>query len=113
MKAISFFLTTPQFLDGSKTETRRLGWKTTKPGDRLRAVRKSQGVKKGDKVEVLGTIEVTGVRQERLHEITPEAVVREGFPNLTPQKFILHFCEKMKCDPYSYVTVIEFKKITG
>lgn len=36
MKNISFSITTPQFVDGSKDVTRRWGWYTAKAGDRLR-----------------------------------------------------------------------------
>ena len=45
---ISFSLTTPQFRDGTKDVTRRLGWTFLKPGDRLCAVVKAMGLKKGE-----------------------------------------------------------------
>lgn len=38
---ISFSMTEPQFVDGSKDVTRRMGWKWLKPGDRIMGVRKA------------------------------------------------------------------------
>lgn len=43
MRLISFMLTADQIKARTKTETRRLGWRTVKVGDRLRGVLKSQG----------------------------------------------------------------------
>ncbi len=48
MRNISFSLTERQFMDKSKTVTRRLGWKFLKPGDRLMGCRKCMGLKPGD-----------------------------------------------------------------
>jgi hypothetical protein len=39
MRNMSFFLTTAQFLDGTKDVTRRKGWRFLKPGDRFMAWR--------------------------------------------------------------------------
>ncbi len=47
MKNISFALTTKQFLDGSKTVTRRLGWANLKPGEILMACEKCMGLGPG------------------------------------------------------------------
>jgi hypothetical protein len=110
MRNISFFLTKQQFLDGIKDVTRRLGWKSLKPGDRLMAVEKGQGIKKGGLVR-LGQIEVVSVRREALNVITQEEVIREGFPNMSTKGFVLMFCEEMKCYPTVVVTRIEFKKL--
>ena len=111
MRLISFFLTTPQFLDGSKDVTRRLGWRNLKPGTRLMAVRKAQGIKKGEQVERLGEIEVVSVRREILRDITADDCRREGFPGLSPVRFVVMFCEHMGCTPATQVTRIEFKKV--
>ncbi|MCK9592988.1 MAG: hypothetical protein M0Q91_13370 [Methanoregula sp.] len=54
MKNMSFFLTTQQFIDGTKDVTRRLGWAFLKPGDHFMAVEKAQGLKKGEKIRKLG-----------------------------------------------------------
>jgi hypothetical protein len=109
---ISFALTEPQFLDGTKDVTRRLGWLKLKPGDRLRAVRKAMGLKKGEKAHVLGEIEVVSVRREALSWITGEDVVREGFPDMTPIEFVAFFCASHRgCTPATIITRIEFRKV--
>lgn len=51
-------LTTDQVRNRTKTVTRRLGWKFLQPGDIVNAVKKGMGLKKGEKVEVLGQIKV-------------------------------------------------------
>ncbi len=114
MRNISFALTEAQFLDGTKDVTRRMGWAKLKTGDRLRAVRKAMGLKKGETVHVLCEIEVVSVRREPLLNIRSEArgVEREGFPNMTPGEFIEFFCASHKgCEHYSEVTRIEFKRV--
>ncbi len=68
---MSFALTEPQLMDGSKTVTRRTGWQNLKPGTRLLAVRKAMGLKAGEKVQPLCEIEITSVRRERIDVITP------------------------------------------
>ena len=113
MRLISFFLTTPQFLDGTKDVTRRLGWKHLKPGDRLMAVRKSQGRKKGEPVERLGEIEVKSVYFEPLDAIDREDCRREGFPEMGPLDFVQMFCKHMGCEPSREVTRIEFCKVNN
>ena len=115
---ISFSLTTPQFLDGSKDVTRRDGWAFLKPGDVLCAVEKSQGLKKGEKVKRLGMIRVVSVRRERLDRLLDERaygrseVTREGFPGWTPDKFVIFFRKSHKgIESRSEVTRIEFVRI--
>ena len=49
MRAMSFMLTTEQMRNRSKSVTRRLGWNTLKPGDRIIAAVKCQGLGKGGK----------------------------------------------------------------
>lgn len=111
MRNISFALTTPQFLAGSKTVTRRLGWKFVRPGDRLMAIEKGQGLKKGEKVKRLGEIEVQAVSRERLNWIGPSDVCWEGFMGSTQAQFIQFFCEANGCKPSDWVTRIQFKRI--
>lgn len=112
MRLMSFFLTTPQFLDGSKDVTRRLGWKNAKAGDQVEAIRKGQGLKKGEKVERLGGIEFVSVKREALAEIVnyPDDCRREGFPAMRPKEFVEMFCHQ-KCTPATIITRIEFKRI--
>ena len=111
MRLISFSMTTEQFLDGTKDVTRRLGWRTLCSGDRLRAVEKAMGLKKGEHPVQLGIIEVVTVRLERLDRITGAEVDREGFPSRTAEWFVAFFCKHMKCTPDTVVTRIEFRRI--
>lgn len=111
MRNISFALTTEQFLDGSKDVTRRLGWTFLKPGDRLMACRKCQGLKPGEKIERLGEIEVVSVGREELHLVTQAEAIREGFPGMTPVQFVGMFCKHMQTHPSVLVTRIEFRRL--
>lgn len=117
MKNISFALTTPQFLAGTKSVTRRLGWKHTKAGDELCAVEKGQGLKKGEKVKKLGNIKVILAYQEKLGtmvdypEYGAEECIREGFPEMTPQQFVEMFCKANDCRIYTDIMRIEFVKL--
>lgn len=111
MRNISFALTTPQFRARTKTVTRRLGWEFLRPGDRLMACVKCQGLKPGEVLERLGEIVVTDVRRERLDAITPEDVVKEGFPEMTRGEFIAMFCDHMGCGRWRRVTRIEFQYV--
>lgn len=113
MRHISFALTEKQFVAGTKTVTRRLGWRRLKPGDRLVAVRKSQGIPRGEHPVALGIIEVVSVRQEPLLRVTSEDVILEGFPEMAPWDFVRMFCEHMSCQPEAEVTRIEFRKVSG
>lgn len=112
---ISFSLTTRQFRDRTKTVTRRVGWKRLKAGDTLTAVVKGMGLKKGEKVEVLGRIRIVSVRWEWLSKIREEkdGAAREGFPEMTADQFIAFFLKSHK-DPNHVgenlpVTRIEFE----
>ena len=109
MMRMSFALTERQLLDGTKTVTRRLGWRKLKPGDEAVAVRKCMGLAKGERQQVLGRIRVKSARQEPLDEITLEDVAREGFPDMSVTWFIDMFCRAMKCKPGTLVTRIEFE----
>ena len=109
MRQMSFYYTQPQFLARTKTVTRRLGWTFLKRGDRVMGVVKGQGLRKGGQVETLGIIQIIAVRRERLNAITSEEVACEGFPEMTRQHFIDHFCEiNRPCAPDWLVTRIEF-----
>ena len=66
--------------DRRKTVTRRLGWRFLKPGDRLTLCRKVMGRKKGERLERIAEVEVTGVRREPLMAITDEEIDREAVP---------------------------------
>jgi hypothetical protein len=120
MRNISFMLTPDQILDRSKTVTRRLGWKTLKPGTLVRAVRKGMGLKKGEKVEQLAIIRIVDVRRESLLKLADTTygwneVAREGFaahPQFgSPETFLDMFCDTHECEPYIDVTRIEFEYV--
>lgn len=112
MRLMSFSLTTPQFLDGTKDITRRLGWASARPGDILGAVEKGMGLKKGEKVVRLGTIELLDVRREPLNIITADDVRREGFPDLSPREFVEMFRGHNGCTARTVITRIVFRRLT-
>ncbi len=119
MRNISFSLTEPQFLDGSKDVTRRLGWKMLKVGDRLQGCRKCMGRKPGEPLVKLGVVEVVSIRREKLRAMNDNLnygfaeCKREGFPEMTPRGFVNFFCESHRgCTPETTITRIEFKHIT-
>ena len=116
---ISFMLTTKQIRNRTKHVTRRLGWKELKPGARLNAVVKGMGLKKGEKIQRICTIEVITVRFEPLRAITDNIeygfaeTCLEGFPEghhlHWPSAFVKFFCESHKgCTPDTEITRIFF-----
>ena len=106
---MSFFLTTDQIKNRTKTVTRRLGWKCAKPGMLVQAVKKCQGLKPGEKIEKLAVIRIVSVDREKLYDIMTSAECeREGFPWMKPDQFIKMFCKEMKCEPDAYINRIEF-----
>ncbi len=118
MRLMSFALTTEQIRDRSKTVTRRIGWQDLKPGTLLCAVRKAQGLKKGEKVERLATIRVVNVRRESLRRMLDDDAYgrdecrREGFlhePFSLPFKFVHWFAATHGCEISDEVTRIEFE----
>lgn len=115
MRMMSFALTERQLMDGTKTVTRRTGWKDLRPGTRLLAVRKAMGLKAGEKVQALCEVEVVSVRREYLNEITKNECIAEGFPNLSPEAFMSMFAKAMNIrTPFTAeVTRIEFRKVPG
>lgn len=92
MRNMSFFMTTEQIQNRTKTVTRRLGWWFLKPGDKVRAVRKAMGLRRGEKVEPLAEIEILSARAEPLNAITKNDCIKEGFPNFEPCDFVNMLC---------------------
>lgn len=98
MRNISFAMTTDQVREQTKTVTRRIGWKTLKPGTLLQPVVKAQGLKKGESVRKIGRpICVVSVRRERLDRMQEpvygeQECRAEGFPEMTPAEFVAMFC---------------------
>lgn len=109
---MSFALTTPQVEAQAKDVTRRFGWWNLKPGDILTAVEKGMGLKKGEKIRKIATIEIVSVRAEPLEAITQEDCVREGFPEMTPAQFIDMLIAGTKKTPSSIVNRIEFRYLS-
>ena len=108
---ISFALTTEQFKKQSKDITRRFGWKFLKEGDVLNGVEKSMGLKKGEKIKRLGQIRIVSTRMEPLSAITKEDVIREGFPDWTPEQFIDLILKHHKVTTETPINRIEFEYI--
>lgn len=90
-RLMSVALTTEQVRARQKTVTRRAGWKVLKPGDLVTLCPKVRGRRAGEPLERIVTVEVVSTRRERLDSITPEDVIAEGFPNMTPAQFIDFF----------------------
>ena len=115
MRCMSFALTEAQLMDGSKTVTRRTGWKNLRVGTRLLAVRKAMGLKAGEKMQPLCEIDVVNVTCVRLDDIDAEDCAREGFPHFSPADFIGMFAKHMNIrdKPEVWLTRIEFRKVPG
>lgn len=109
-RKMSFFLTKKQFVDRTKTVTRRIGWKHLKPGDVVMGAEKCMGLKKGEKVVDLGLIRILGNRREPLNAITLDDVKMEGFPEMSTSQFIAFFLrESGGWGPMVEVSRIEFE----
>lgn len=113
---MSFALTTQQIIDRTKTVTRRRGWKNLKPGTLIRAVRKGMGLKPGESIEPLAILIVDQVHREPLRHMKQwcrKECAREGFPEMSPEKFIKMFCDHMGGDRDQIVTRIVFRYVPG
>ena len=106
---MSFFLTTDQVRNGTKTVTRRKGWRFLKPGDILNACVKCQGLGKGGKIEKIRPIQIISTRWEPIEAITTEDVILEGFPDWFPNEFIDMYCKANKQKPTDLCNRIEFR----
>ena len=97
-RLMSFSLTTEQVRARTKTVTRRTGWARLRAGDRLVAVEKAMGLKKGETVVRLGEIVVVDARWEPLQTLLDDPiygldeVLAEGFPDTTLRDFVAFFC---------------------
>ena len=108
---MSFALTKEQFKARTKTVTRRLGWYFLKPGDIVRGVEKTQGLKLGEKLKPLGYIRILSTRQERIDAITQEDVTAEGFSNLTVAEFVAMLVAHYNVTPDRFFNRIEFEHL--
>lgn len=108
-RLMSVALTESQVRARNKTVTRRMGWHVLRPGDRLTLCRKVMGRRRGEPLVRIVDVRVLAVRRERLDEITPDEVLAEGFPEMSPAEFVEFFCGTHKgCTPDSEVTRIEW-----
>lgn len=113
MRNMSFALTTEQIRNRTKTVTRRDGWKDLQPGTLLQPIVKGMGLKAGETVQKIGgAIRVVSVTRQRLRDITPQDVYREGFPKMTREEFLKFFKQTHKGVRLdSMVTRIEFEYV--
>lgn len=111
----SFMLTKEQYRAQTKFVTRRSGWKFAKVGDVVNGCEKCQGLKKGEKIVVMGQHRFTNLRWEPLRRMIDEPeygereCVLEGFPDMTPQEFVEMYCKHNKCKPEALVHRLEFE----
>lgn len=110
---MSFAMTTKQVMGRIKTVTRRFGWWDLKPGDRLCAVEKGMGLKKGERVNRLAIIEIVSTRTEPLNSITKVDCVAEGFPHFEPEDFVQMLIRHYKCGFADPINRIEFKYVAA
>jgi hypothetical protein len=109
---MSFSITTEQVRRREKTVTRRLGWWNLEPGEIVNAIEKGMGLKKGEKVKKLATIEVRMATAVRLDSMTKRECILEGFPDMRPRDFVRMFCETHKgCTPKTFVNRIMFNYV--
>ena len=97
MRNMSFSKTTEQVRNRTKYVTRRYGWWNVVTGERIQAIVKGMGLKKGEKVEKLHVIEILDSRPDRLANITYAECVLEGFPHWHPntlRKLLRSICPK-------------------
>jgi len=106
---MSFWHTREQFLAQTKDITRRVGWWRLVGGEIINGIEKGRGLRKGEKVKVLGPIQIVNARPEPLEAITPDDVIREGFSGMTTGQFIDFFCRGMGATPETIVNRIVFR----
>lgn len=116
MRFMSFSMTTEAFKRREKTVTRRLGWWNLEPGELLQGVEQAQGLRKGEHVVKLHVIRVKSVIREPLYAMRdwgPGECRREGFPGMSPGRFIAMFCDANRVLPSTEVNRIEFEYVEG
>jgi len=90
MRRMSFMLTSAALCKRRKTVTRRrvTTWRGLQPGDRLLAVAQAQGLRKGERQQVLATIEVVGNIVIAIDDVTLSEVRKEGFAGFSIGEFL-------------------------
>lgn len=69
------------------------------------------GLGRGEKIKPLGMIRVITTRAEPFDTITQEDVVREGFPEWTPEQFVAMLVDHYGVSPCDDVNRIEFEYV--
>ena len=111
MRNMSFFLTTDQIRNKTKTVTRRFGWWGLKSGTIINACVKCQGLKKGEKIEKICQIRIVKSNMETLNAITKNECIKEGFPEFEPQDFVDMIVKHYKCWSNTNINRIEFEYV--
>lgn len=111
MRNMSFSMTTEQARSRQKTVTRRQAWWNLKPGTLIQQVEKGMGLKKGEKVKRIHVIRILHARPEPIQAITQDDVIKEGFPDWTPEQFIAFYCKHHGLKPEQYTNRIEFEYV--
>ena len=114
MRNMSFFYTQSQIRSGTKTETTRAGWNFLKPGNKLMACEKCQGLGKGGKIVKIRPIEIVKVEKifANADFYKESNIIAEGFPGMTPEKFIQDILiKKCKCHYGQDLNRITFKYV--
>nr|VFK16750.1 MAG: hypothetical protein BECKLFY1418C_GA0070996_102551 [Candidatus Kentron sp. LFY] len=106
MRRISCHKTIDQVEIGTKTVTRRNGWKHARPGDLLLIVDK---IRTRERVRGLAIVRVVKVTREPLLAITDEEVAREGFAGKSTEWFITMFTRDFVCTRDDMVTRVEWR----
>lgn len=117
---ISFAMTTEQFRRREKDVTRRWGWDFLvhkPPGFILNGVEKAMGLKKGEKIVLLGQIILVSAIKEPLNrmiidpEYGAEEMRREGYPFgiKDPAEFVERLANYGKKQPSDLITRIEYQ----
>lgn len=89
-RRMSVSLTLGAVRSRTKTVTRRSlhSWERLKAGDRLTLIEKGMGLSKGSRQVVVAEVEIVSVTVEAIDAITAEEVALEGFPEMSPERFI-------------------------
>jgi len=96
----------PLVLSGRKTQTRRR-WK--RPRVKVGSVHQAKTGFKKD--EVFARIRITGLRQERLGDISPEDVYREGYDTWDEFAAVWRRIHGSAPDPDEIVWVVDFVRV--
>lgn len=104
-------MTIEQIRNKTKTVTRRLAWWDLNPGEIIKAVERTRGLKKGEKINQLALIRIISIREEPLNIVNEDELIKEGFPEMTTTEFITMLSEYYKVPPSTSFNRIEFEYV--